>query len=229
MKYFALSLMVVLAMATVATAEITVSVVDNGVLNFTTPENLLHSYTVMLNTGSFKAFEGVCLVNDDGTPATVHNASLRSGLGGSTINPISWASDLPAGYETEEFALSDTRFLIERPGTIFGNLADTDDDTNPGDVEDYGGGASGAHLGWGQFTGENTFGYTAATAISGPVAFMQVVVPEGSSPIYLRGSAADLDTGGTFVFDEKIGEVPEPGTIVMLLAGALCLLGIRRK
>ena len=231
MKYFSLCLMAVLVTASFAMAEMQVSMVDNGYIYatypYSNPQPVLHRYTVWIDSGSFKSFEGVCLVNDDGTPAVVHNSSLRSGIGGCKRESIMWATDVPCGYETEGFALADTRFLIDEPGTIYGTLTDTDNDTNPANIEDYGGGASGVQMGWGTFvggTGTEAFGFTTADAIVGPAPFMQVVVPVAHG-FCLRGSATDLD-GGTYYFNVR-PTCPEPGTIIMLLAGVGSLLTLR--
>jgi len=56
--------------------------------------------------------------------------------------------------------------------------------------------------------------------------FLQVVIPKGTM-VFLNGSA--VVDGALMAFDPVQIGTPEPGTIVMLLVGALCALGIRRR
>ena len=213
MKYFALAMVAVLAMASVSMAAVTVDVVDNGILTSAGPD-VLHSYTVILS--GTKALGG----NTPETTLTIDGAVYQ-------VNAQNFGQDYPSIWSNEidtasgmvpELVTYDTHFLIPSTGlTMVGDIAETCDDGNSTGIPGSG------QSGFGTLTG-TAFGFTQATVFDG-TPLLQVVIEEGST-VTLKGMA---DDAGTPVSIETVIGVPEPGTIIMLVAGVLCLLGIRRK
>jgi hypothetical protein len=75
--------------------------------------------------------------------------------------------------------------------------------------------------GLGTFTSEHLAAFALPAILPPDSPFMQVVIPAGTQ-VHLTGKTA----GG--VIDQYIG-VPEPGTLVLLVAGSLCLLVARSR
>jgi len=81
--------------------------------------------------------------------------------------------------------------------------------------------ASSYYANLGTFTSEPQAANSLAAAMASGTSFMQVVIP-AQSMVWLN---MNTDVG---VVHQAIG-VPEPGTIALLIAGALCLLAVRRR
>ncbi len=77
-------------------------------------------------------------------------------------------------------------------------------------------GLTGTEFGFGQDV------YDVATSLE----LMQVVIPAGTV-VMLTGTGGDA--GVSWGIQQPIGEVPEPSTILMLLAGSFCLLAVRNR
>lgn len=217
MKNFALAMVAVLAMATVSMAGTSISVVDMGIVAGPAGPDVLHQYQVLV--GGTKTILGTMV---DGE---VYNCSERTGIGGTVRVPYIY-NDIIGTYEGYQCKEADTHFLINTPGSSLGVLTDTDDNLNTAGVDTVGGFI---HSGWGVFTGDAAFGMTLPAVLQENTPFLQVVLREGGTAM-MNCILVDPVSGSEDAYSVPLGGVvPEPGTIMLLLAGAACLLGIRRR
>ncbi|HBO46303.1 MAG TPA: hypothetical protein DD670_20730 [Planctomycetaceae bacterium] len=217
MKYVVLTLVAALAMTSVSMAALTITVSDP--VDLADPLDQLEAYTV--NVKGANVFLNVAI---DGL---VHQMNADFGM----LNPSLWTDSLGMfggaaanPYDTQ-FLLPSTQAVIAVP---FAVPTESNDATNPGGL------AAGAFggvnkYGMGMFNvGAGEWGSASINMETG-VDLMQIVLRKGDLVgVTLRGAG---DGGqGPLSFSVQVGGViPEPGTIMLLLTGALCLLGLRRR
>lgn len=166
------------------------------------------------------AYEGLdsYLVQTTGTNAfvtpviegTVHQANMKY----AAVTPSGFPGDLmgmpePLAVDTHFGFLQGDAIVV--PG---GSIVETND-----------GEAISAYppftYGFGTFATVNyNFTFAGAGVLDG-LDFMQVVIPKGTT-VYLTGSCVDVANTVSYDFSVPVG-IPEPGTVIMLIAGALCL------
>ena len=224
MKKVALALLVVLTVASVSFAGWTptgnVVPIDNGNPNFNT-------YIVGL---SVDGVNGITSVSD----VTV--------TGGNVVQYKKYDMD------NEVFLTTPGPFTSTADAYLF--------DTHMLDLSVYGEGVTAAGDGWAETNDESLTGDLTTSSFRkyglgdlvlandpstlavnnaidnlNQIDFVQVCIPAGTSALVtgLYTNTVDADAGVAMVpFEFTVG-IPEPSTIVMLVLGALCLLGIRRK
>jgi len=205
MKYFAMSLMVVLAMASVATAGVVVAVLDGTATGRGGVQ--IDRYLLKTDMEGIGAMVGVTVSGNVWQVNNIYPGPyfVRTAWSDENANP-------PADMT------HDTHFTFAKAGMspLLGDA--TVVETNTG-VPD------GSFLaeGLGTFTAGS--GFTAGFPVK-PLGttFMQVVIPHDGGSATITGKLATLQH--EYVFEVT---VPEPSSIIMLVAGAVCLLGIRRK
>jgi hypothetical protein len=225
MKYFALGFVALLAMATVSMAAYSVQVLPG--VDLSDPNNVLMSYTVR--------FTGVNAWQDlKITGGTVHQMNYYKSTSTPPLKQTCWSSStyFDADLGSPDALPYDTHIndlglpLAFGVGTTAVGV-ETTDNLNPGGltIADF---TPINRAGMGTFDTTGT-----AYAISGTAApyydLVQVVVLKNQAPVRLMGLYADTETAAMHSLDLEISGIPEPGTIALLVAGALCLLGIRRK
>lgn len=226
MKYFALALMALLAISSVAMAEVTYNVGPGTVVvhdGVALAEGNLTSYTLTMYGFSNTAFLNIAeAVHQVYAPYTKSVLDTDFAMGG---------TDAAKAYDTHAIQLL--------PGEKLGAGTETIEEVN-------GRGLSAGLLGtFGAFNtvGMGTFDMgTMSVTVMGTAApsydFMQVVIPNDAL-VYLNGTLTTATGSEHLINTATLGGVvqqggipvgvPEPGTILMLVAGVLCLLGIRRK
>ena len=116
----------------------------------------------------------------------------------------------------------DTRLLVTTAGgTYLGTPVETNDKSQTEATPL----AQGFTVGLGTFDMGGGIGYSTPIAAGTPI--MQVVLPAGTTvPVIVSGMIAGSPSD--IAWSVPVG-VPEPSTILMLLAGSLCLLGVRNR
>jgi hypothetical protein len=212
MRYITISLalLAVAAMTNVAMAAITVSLLPNPLgPDLSDPADMLVGYTVHI-TGS-NAFQDLRVIG------AVHQMNMNYG----SLTPTGWDTDLAADPAAKPF---DTHLITPAAGinAIETVVTETNDNSNPGGFAAYAYAPFNCY-GMGTFDASGV-----AYAVKGPMDpagydVIYIVLRKGDW-VSLTGKCVDVAQGTLvdFVF-------PEPGTLIMLVAGALCLLGIRRR
>jgi len=219
MKYFALALVAVLAMATVTMAAPTVSVDQGTDIGYG-----LTKYIVSgggSNAFSDAYFEAIAGCDPAGPVYQMCYAG----------NPV--AAGLDSKYNEEVTACNatdlafDTHWMFKTTDPGFLALNVTTESNAGGNPQSVPVTPGLTNPGWGNLGGPVGAGFSVSPGVLLPegTELMQVVIKTGSTVKlhYMTNFGTDS------VPMEQIIGVPEPGTIIMLVAGALCLLGIRRK
>ncbi|HLA85477.1 MAG TPA: PEP-CTERM sorting domain-containing protein [Thermoguttaceae bacterium] len=230
MKYFALAMVAVLAMAGVSYAGYTVDLTNGVSAAVSDPIDLEFGKTAYTVTFyGTQAWRGLYV---DGQ---VHQV-----FGGMAPAQTPYQGDLPGAvpptinpspYDTHFMFAASTMSVGQQTDGLIETCSTLNENGLTQDYTHYAGMLKVAHPGLGTF---NTVGPTKdlAFAFTGeiPVAGygLLYVVLEDNDLVYLRGQAANAAATIQVPVNVPIG-VPEPGTIAMLIAGALCLFGIRRK
>lgn len=220
MKYVALTLVAVLAMASVSMAALTINVSDP--VDLDDPNNVLEAYTVNVKGANMFLF-----VQIDGL---VHQMNRST-------NASLWRNSLDANDDSGLAKLYDTHFLFNSTDVVLAVAGgtETNDQSNPGglplpfpndDVSNVN------RAGMGTFNMGLAEWGSALIDMEVGCDLIQIVLPKGLEVgVTLRGQA---DGGqGPMDFSVVVGGpgtvIPEPGTIMLLLTGVLCLVGIRRR
>jgi hypothetical protein len=179
----------------------------------------LHSYTVRV--GGVAAFADVKLLNTPTELATVSQATKFELLYDEATDteyesPIStpWLISMPTAHKA-----IDTHFLFAMPGVLVpgSTFTETNDKSNPAGIATV----SGYYAGLGTFN--TTGGFAFGEPLADGTPFMQIVLPASVSAFWLR-MTVPINGVDTVV---DIWPEPEPGTIAMLIGGALCLVVVR--
>lgn len=206
-----LVLAAVMAMAGTAFADWSITVVRNA-----DPADGLESYT--LHTAGLNAFEAL----------TIEGVHQTNSVFLGTATATNFQGDIPAGLPLMEVA--DSHLLFTANDIVAAGFVanETNDSSDPASIGPIGGGWE---YGMGSFL--TTGGFAMAGNVAEVMAgldLMQVVIPAGET-VYLFGKITSPDMGmhdlATQGGIEIGGAVPEPGAILLLLAGSLCLLGVR--
>ncbi|MBN2292577.1 MAG: PEP-CTERM sorting domain-containing protein [Pirellulales bacterium] len=208
-----LALAAVLAMAGTAFADWSITVSQNP-----SPAPGLASYKV--HTTGLNAFQELSITD-------VHQSNA---VNWGAVVPTTFLSDFQTGAPA---VLSDidTHLLLIRDDILSSGTSDseTNDESDPSNSVDAG------WVPWqgglGDFSVAGAFTMKGLDCMSG-MDLMQVVIPAGTT-VYLFGKITspemtmyDLAEQGGI---EIGGPVPEPGTMLMVLAGILCLMGVRSR
>lgn len=221
-----IALVAILAMAGTACADVSISVEKTGEVTGTT--GVLDVW--MVKVGGALGFFGISITDGAGNLVPVHNVGDKTGMGGANANPTPFEQDLLdylSGADPLNTLLVDTHLMIA-PGAINATPGadfydEGNDKTNPAGIDDgYG---DFFHYGMGTTSMEDSEGFTIANQLQEGSDFMQVVLPHDGIA-YLVGRFDGDNTLRVTGEDVMIG-VPEPGTALMLILGALCLVGIR--
>ncbi len=203
-----LALVLVLAMTGTTFAAFAITGTTTGV----DLGNGLTKYTVSIE-GSSK-FEDLVITGD------VHQINMDYGTFVPTIYPIDLASNAGA-------VPLDTHLLFEAAEVITGSgaHAETNTNNNPASLVAMSL-APYNFYGMGTFTSTASFAFTDLSIMTAPKAFIQIVLLNDAQ---VQFAGTYLDEAEVFqAFDVPVG-VPEPSTILMLLAGSLCLLAVRSR
>jgi hypothetical protein len=181
----------------------------------------LNSYTVRV--GGPTAFANVKLLNNAKTALQNVSQSTKFEMLWDDVNQVEYEAAIPTPWSismpTAHKAV-DSHFMFALPGVLVpgSTFAETNDKSNPAGITSV----SGYIAGLGTFT--STGGFAFGTPFADGTAFMQVVLPSTVSGCWLRLTTPinGVDT----VVDKYVG-VPEPGTIALLIGGALCLVAVR--
>ena len=109
----------------------------------------------------------------------------------------------------------DTHLLFAKASGVFVGAESETNDNAYGDN-------FGMHRGIGSFDMGGGIGFSPVLAAG--TDFMQVVVPTGGLTVV---SGMIAGTPDDIAWSVDVGVIPEPSTILMLIAGGLCLLGVR--
>lgn len=153
----------------------------------------------------------------------VYNASVKSGF---SFPPTVYLEDLEAGGAPPDVVAVDTHFLFSRNDVLIGSGAgaETNDGSNSYTLDTYGGIVK---YGKGTFTGAMAFAVKPDLDPLAGFDIMQVVIPKGAA-YFVTAMAADPSLEGAPIGKvQTLVGVPEPGTIALLIAGALCLVVAR--
>ena len=208
-----------------------------------------------ISSVSFAGYLPTVVEVDNGNPNYV---TYTVGLSVDDVNGITSVSDISVtgGYvvQYEKFDMDNEVFLTT-PGPFSSTASAYFFDTHILDLTQYGTGVTQAGDGWAESNDETLgelttsslrkYGYgdlvlandPSTLAINNPIAglsqidFVQVCLPVGQKATVagLYTNEIDANNKVPMVPFSFIVGVPEPSTIVMLVLGALCLLGIRRK
>ena len=206
-----LALMAVLAMAGTTLADVGLS--GNLPGDGTDLGNGLTSYTLTVNEET--AVFGFVSITDG-----VHQSNLISPVWdpdvGAMVDQVTPTVFLPSMPPT--LVAVDTHFLFPDTAGLGVGITETEgnDKSDPAGVADYG-----YFCGIGEF--EMVGGFTFASALAPGADFMQIVLPTGG--LVMLDFTMPVE-GANVDFSIPVG-VPEPSTILMLIAGGLCLLAIR--
>lgn len=128
--------------------------------------------------------------------------------------PTPWLISMPPRHKAV-----DTHFLFAMPGVLIPGsvFSETNDKSNPAGIPV----ASGYTAGLGTFSSVGGFAFASPLPYNAP--FMQVVVPTST-----RGPIAVSFVTPINGVDTRVWLwTPEPGTVAMLIAGAVCLVVVR--
>jgi hypothetical protein len=199
----ALALVVVLAMAGTTFAGITMTVVQQA-----DPAPGLQSWLVKIY-GAPQAFKDVNILGN-----MVHQANK---YGDGLDMPTCFIDEVPSGGSERT---CDTHFMFEMTGVMLGDYWETNDTSNPAGLTPD---DSKYQFGMGDFVFDTGTGFSVRDPLAEGADFMQVVLEEGTVVLLSFWTPVnEVDT----LFEQPVG-IPEPGTVVMLIAGALCLVVIR--
>ena len=146
-------------------------------------------------------------------------------------NATSFGTPVPSIYGNFPFGIpqsvidADTHFLFSQDDVLIGHgtMSETNDGSNVAGLYDYGGHVK---YGLGTFGGDLAFAFKDGAVMNG-VHLIQVVIPTGCS-FYLTATAVDVAAPGRpMVPIEFTLGIPEPATVTLLVAGALCLVVAR--
>ena len=206
-----LALVLVLGMTGTSFATFTIGLTETFDANLAAG---LRSFTI--HTTGAVAFQDLAL-------SGVHQLNMDFG----TITPSIYPADL---FGNPISLANDTHLLFPSTDILIGAGAftETNINNNPASINM----ALIAPLneaGIGTFGGGTAFAFKAeaATAALAGLDLMQIVIQTGST-VFLTGIAIDNATETPIALNLQI-PVPEPSTILMLLAGSLCLLAVRSR
>lgn len=183
----------------------------------------LDSYLITLRSDvtafrNINIFSGLWYV-PSASLATVHQVNDFGGPLSSRPMKTLWLGEMAS--ESEPY---DTHFMFayDAGQVIIGEGASETNTkyTSPERIRD----SYGFYYGLGTLSSDTTDGFILREVLPAGTPFMQVVVPRGSGSFCITGTAVvnGRDTGLLFLF-------PEPGTVAMLFAGAICLLAVRLR
>jgi hypothetical protein len=235
MKYVAMTLVAVLAMSGVSMGDITYDVGEG--ITATVSDGVDLGYDLMAYTVNFKGTQGFEGLWVDGAVHQVWNwdwdddtGYVQTPFDGDCEKPYKADEDIrpfDTCWAFSEYSgeLPDTPMETSSTGNEHNLppiLTHARSDVNE-DQEAWGG------LGTIDGRGTNSafkFGWSGEIPTEG-FDILYAVIPTGQQ-VFLNGLVANADRTVIVEASVPIG-VPEPGTVLMLLAGALCLLGIRRR
>ena len=205
----ALALVAVLAMVGTTFADLTVGGTTEGV----DLGNGLTAYTITV-MGSTK-FEDLNVVG------SVHQMNQNWGY----VNPTVYGSMM-----SPNAAVFDTHLLFNQADMAVGGSGDF------AETNDWAGliaMVDGYTSGNGTFTSSDISiaakaGSAAYAMLTEPTDFIQIVLSNEVPSVLFEGTYLDAQEV-RHSFSEVVGAVPEPSTIIMLIAGGLCLLAVRRR
>jgi len=203
-----LAMVAILAMASTSFAGVTIAVLENA-----SPAEGLSSYNVLV--GGAQAFADV---NIAGGVVQSNMFQMDWDTMEEEVVPTVWLAGMPTAFKA-----IDTHYLFAMPGIVVPGavFTETNDKSNQGGIAP----AYGYYAGLGTFGCEPGSGFALAAPLADNSPFLQVVIPTGSSVVLSFMAPVDgVDTQ----FSQVIG-VPEPGTIMLVIAGALCLLVARYR
>jgi hypothetical protein len=209
MKRFLMTAVVVLLMASGATAAMTVYATYEGTIPGESGGVLLDRWFIRMG--------GVLAMSNIKVSGFVHqgNRMVIDPPDPDYLYPYIWANQAPT-YIDPAF---DTHMLISEPFVHVGEFIETNDKSNPGH---HSTGSASRFYGMGTFDATGCgWGLGAVCAPDTPM-IQLVILPGAFNSI--SGIVSDGVTERAFVIPD-----PEPGMVVMLVAGAVCLLGMRRK
>jgi hypothetical protein len=126
-----------------------------------------------------------------------------------------WLISMPSAHK-----VVDTHFLFAMPGVLVpgSTFTETNDKSNPAGI------ASSVFYRAGLGTFDSTGGFAFASPLADGTPFMQVVLPASVTACWLRMT---VPLNGVDTVVDRLVIDPEPGTIAMLIGGALCLVAVR--
>ena len=222
-----LAILAVLAMTgmTFAGTPITLpglTVTDEPTAGFTNAG--LNSYTVKV--GGPAAFADIKLLAEPAISLAQVSQSTKMEILWDEVNeveyespiPTPWLISMPTGVKS-----FDTHFLFALPGVLVpgSTFSETNDKSNPSGMSPNPT-STGYWNGLGNFTSVGGFAFGSPLADGTP--FLQVVLPKSVNGCWLRMTTP---IGGVDTVINKWVGVPEPGTIALLIGGALCLVAVR--
>ena len=229
MKKVVLALLVVLTAASVSFAGYTpiITEIDNGVEGYYTFQLGIHD----VGTGGVSSISDLYI---DGAPV---NLVWRYGGYDPTPTYVK-AAALTAGQKLLDTYLLDmssygTGVALNGSGVNEALVTGDHTDMTVGSAGDWGMDLPGeGYPGDGSGTGIGTYAIQNPTAGLNDVMFMQVCVAEADLPnVVIHGKYTNPTVAGAggAMMPFEINFVPEPSTIIMLVMGALCLVGLRRR
>jgi len=209
MKKMILALVAVLAMSGMSFAEFTIDATQTGTIGDTLE-------VWLVTAGGAKTFKDVKI------DIPVHQVNMFGGYPSKAVSTCFLESMPPTeGYEGADthFMFSESALSLQTPGSNFTNN-ETNDKSNPAGLVDTEG--AGFKFGLGGFDG-TADGFALGAPLAAGSPFMQVVIPKGAIGFLTGLAVAD---GVEVPILQQVG-VPEPSTVLLLVAGFACLLVAR--